>query len=138
MPNHYHVVLHINKTQMVNWSQDEVIEQWLKLSETLFSFVGNPWNDMPEGLPFKLNDYIDLVEWTGRQINPSKRCAIPQNTPAIIERLNFDKKHWLYVTTHFESKLKGLVGSFNSLTKACQKLNYKRTICKYSCETYFP
>jgi len=93
----------MNKTQMVNWSQDEVIEQWLKLSETLFSFVGNP-----------------------------------RNTPAIIERLNFDKKHWLYVTTHFESKLKGLVGSFNSLTKACQKLNYKRTICRQSCETYFP
>jgi len=31
MSNHYHVVLHINKTQATNWSQDEVIEQWLKL-----------------------------------------------------------------------------------------------------------
>jgi len=48
---------------------------------------------MPKDLPFKLNDYIDLVEWTGRQINPNKQSAIPQNTPAIIERLNFDKKH---------------------------------------------
>ncbi|VAW54463.1 Transposase and inactivated derivatives [hydrothermal vent metagenome] len=104
----------------------------------LFSFVGNPRNNMPEGLPFKLNDYIDLVEWTGRQIHPNKRGAIPQNTPAIIERLNFDKKHWLYVTTHFESKLKGLVGSLNSLTRVCQKLNYERTICRQSCEIYFP
>jgi len=106
--------------------------------DTLFSFAGNPQNNMPEGLPFKLNDYIYLVEWTGRQINPNKRGAIPQNTPAIIERLNFDKKHWLYVTTHFESKLKGLVGSLNSLTRACQKLNYERIICRQSCETYFP
>jgi len=263
MSNHYHVVLHINKTQATNWSQDEVIEQWLKLfkgnvvtqrykqgvdlteaeldllqktvttwrerladiswfmrvlnesiarkanaedhctgrfwegryksqalldeaalmacmayvdlnpvraamaktpeasshtsiklrlsslkpdfkkgehtqPDTLFSFVGNPRNNMPEGLPFKLNDYIDLVEWTGRQINPNKRGAIPQNTPEIIERLNFDKKHWLYVTSHFESKLKGLVGSFNALTRVCQKLNYERTICRQSCETYFP
>jgi len=88
--------------------------------DTLFSFIGNPRNNMPEGLPFKLNDYIDLIEWIGRQIHPSKRGAISQNTPAIIERLHFDKKHWLYVTSHFESKLKGLVGSFNSLT---DKLN---------------
>jgi len=52
-----------------------------------------PLSYMPKDLPFKLNDYIDLVEWTGRQINPNKQSAIPQNTPAIIERLNFDKKH---------------------------------------------
>lgn len=31
MSNHYHVVLHINKTQALSWSQDEVIQAWHQL-----------------------------------------------------------------------------------------------------------
>ena len=31
--------------------------------ETLFPFVGNPRKDMPQGLPFQLNDYLELVDW---------------------------------------------------------------------------
>jgi len=34
--------------------------------------------------------------------------------------------------------LKKLVGSFNALTTACKKLGYQRTICRQSCEAYFP
>ena len=32
--------------------------------EPLFSFVGNPRKDMPQGLPFQLNDYLELVDWS--------------------------------------------------------------------------
>ncbi|MEJ2075944.1 MAG: transposase, partial [Reinekea sp.] len=31
---------------------------------TLFPFVGNPRQLMPEGLPFKLEDYLQLLDWT--------------------------------------------------------------------------
>ncbi len=40
---------------------------------------------MSEGLPFKLSDYVELMEWTGRQVIPNKHGAIPQDTPSIIE-----------------------------------------------------
>ncbi len=39
-----------------------------KCNETplnLACFVGNPREPMPQGLPFKLIDYIALVDWTG-------------------------------------------------------------------------
>jgi len=104
----------------------------------LFPFVGNPRKDMPDGLPFKLNDYIELVEWTGKHIRNDKRGAIDKNLPPILQRLNFEVDNWFYLTQHFESKLKGLVGSVFKLKQACYKLGYQRLVGKQSCEQYFP
>ncbi len=40
--------------------------------EGLYPFVGNPREDMPGGLPFKLEEYIELVDLTGRQLREGK------------------------------------------------------------------
>ena len=109
-----------------------------KQPNTLFPFIGNPRKNMPEGLPFKLTDYIELVEWTGKQIRDDKRGFIDSKLPPILQRLNIENENWLYLTQHFESKLKGLVGSVFKVKQACEKLGYKRTICKTSCEALFP
>lgn len=34
--------------------------------EGLFPFVCNPRENAPQGLPFKLEDYLELVDLTGR------------------------------------------------------------------------
>jgi len=106
--------------------------------KSLFPFIGNPGKNMPEGLPFKLSDYIDLVEWTGKQARKDKRGKIEANLPPILNRLNFEKENWLQLSVHFESKLKGLVGSLVNLKTACEKMGYKRTVFKHCCEQYFP
>jgi len=90
-------------------------------------FVGNPRQNMPSGLPFRLKDYIELVEWTGRIIREDKRGAIPSNLPPILSRINIDPKHWLTLTTQFESRFKGLVGCVYSLKRAAKQLGFKRT-----------
>lgn len=48
---------------------------------------------MPEGLPFRLTVYIELVEWTGRQMREDKRGYILQNLPPILERLDLDQRN---------------------------------------------
>jgi len=106
--------------------------------KSLYPFIGNPRKNMPEGLPFKLNDYIALVDWTGKQARSDKRGKIDANLPPLLKRLNFETENWLYLSTHFESKLKGLVGTAISLKVACEKLGYKRTVFKHCCEQYFP
>jgi hypothetical protein len=45
-------------------------------------FAGNPRRDMPNGLPFRLTDYLELVDWTGRILQDDKRGAIPESTPS--------------------------------------------------------
>jgi len=93
----------------------------------LHPFAGYPRQDMPAGLPFRLQDYLELLDWTGRQIRKGKRGRIDDSLPPILERLNIDAEKWLYTSTHFESSFKTLVGSTHSLISACKKLGYRRT-----------
>jgi len=85
----------------------------------LLPFAGNPREEMAKGLPFRLTDYLELVDWTGRAILETKRGSIPAQLPPILDRLQIDPKHWLYVTQNFESKFKGLVGKAFKLKQAC-------------------
>ena len=104
---------------------------------SLHPFVGNPRKHMPEGLPFNLQDYIELVDWTGRIIRNDKRGFIPASAPLILKRLEQDTDNWLYLCQNFESKFKGLVGSAFKVKQACKKLGYKRTTGLKTCLLYF-
>jgi REP element-mobilizing transposase RayT len=93
----------------------------------LMPFAGYPRQDMSKGLPFRLKDYLELVDWTGRAILENKRGYTTEQQAPILERLQIDPKHWLYMTQHFESLFKGLVGTSYSLKTVCRKLKYQRT-----------
>jgi REP element-mobilizing transposase RayT len=93
----------------------------------LLPFVGNPRQPMPRGLPFALKDYLALLDWTGRVIREDKRGAIAEAVPPILERLDIDPKQWCYLTQHFESSFKGLVGTAFKLKQVCENLGYRRT-----------
>ena len=93
----------------------------------LLPFVGNPRRDMPKGLPFRLSDYLELVDWTGRVLRDDKRGAIPSHLPPILERLQIDPRYWLHMVRHFEGRFKGLVGVAYRLKATCERLGYRRT-----------
>jgi hypothetical protein len=100
----------------------------------LLSFVGNPRSEMPKGLPFKLTDYLELVDWTGRILREDKQGYIAQEIPPILERLQIDPQHWGYLTKSFESRFKGLVGTAFALKQACQNLGYRRSPGMSACQ----
>jgi len=61
----------------------------------LLDFAGDErWNG-PDGLPFCLDDYIELVDWSGRIVREGKRGAIPEYLPPILDRLEIDGCSWL-------------------------------------------
>ena len=93
---------------------------------------------MPHGLPFRLTDYIELVDWSGRVMRDDKRGYINNQLPPILLRLNIKPELWHYMTQHFESKFKGLVGSSYKLKQACQQPGYLRTPGLKPCKDYFP
>jgi hypothetical protein len=102
----------------------------------LLPFAGNPRKDMPKGLPFNLTDYLELVDWTGRFLREDKRGDIPQDLPPILERLQIGPQHWCYLTKHFESPFKGLVGAAYTLKQACQNLGYQRSPGMAACRRF--
>jgi hypothetical protein len=80
-----------------------------------------------QGVTLQTHGYLELVDWTGRIIREDKRGHIAQDLPPILERLQIDPKHWLFMTNHFESQFKGLVGAAYALKQACQNLGYQRS-----------
>ena len=92
---------------------------------------------MPKGLPFALDDYLELVDWTGRIIRQDKSGSIPDNYPPILTPLKQQPESWLYLTQNFESKFKGLVGAAYKVKQACETLGYKRTSNLQRCLLYF-
>jgi len=68
----------------------------------LAQFEGAVKNTLQRGVLFSLNDYLELVDYTGRSIHPNKRGAIPLHTPPILKRLCLDRTTWLENVTQFE------------------------------------
>jgi len=95
--------------------------------DSLFPFVGNPRQDIPPGLQFPLQDYLELVDWTGRILRDDKRGTIPADLPPILDRLQIDPKYWIYMARSFESRFRGLVGSAYQLKAACAAMGYRRS-----------
>ena len=104
--------------------------QSLKLAD----FVGNPREPMPQGLPFRLKDYIELVDVTGRAVRENKRGYIDKAMPPILERLGISSHEWMVLTTQFESRFKSLVGCKDKLILAAKALNLKRRPAYSQCE----
>jgi hypothetical protein len=104
----------------------------------LLPFAGNPRLDMPKGLPFRLTDYLDLVDWTGRQIRADKRGAISTALPPILERLQIEPAQWLLLTTRFESRFRTLVGAAYHVRTACETLRRRWAQGVRACEDAFP
>ncbi len=95
--------------------------------KTLAPFVGNPRQAMPDGLPFALQDYITLVDWTGPQHREDKRGAINSQLPPILDRLAIEPKQWLILTSQFESRFSIWIGAAQKLKAIAQQLGYQRT-----------
>ncbi len=51
-----------------------------------------------------LPQYLELLDWTGRQLRPGKRGSIPKNAPPILDRLNLSAKLWLHAVEQFAKR----------------------------------
>ena len=46
-------------------------------------------------MPFSVEDYMQLLDWTGRALRDDKRSAIPEFAPPILSRLGLSIEAWL-------------------------------------------
>ncbi len=68
----------------------------------LKEFEGNLKSEEQIGILFSLEEYLQLVDTTGRIIREGKRGAIAEYLPPILERLNIEPSQWLENTLQFE------------------------------------
>jgi hypothetical protein len=66
-------------------------------------------------LPLTLEKYLELLDWTGRQLIEGKRGAIPASFAPIFERLRIRSERWLELIEHFEEWFRTFVGHMDEL-----------------------
>jgi hypothetical protein len=69
----------------------------------LAKFEGDVSDKDQLGILFSLEDYLELVDYTGRLLHPSKRGHIAETLPTILHRWNLDQKNWLDQATSFKA-----------------------------------
>lgn len=60
--------------------------------------------------------YLELLDWTGRQLRSDKRGVIPDHTKPFLQSLGIEPDHWLDLAEKFGSLFKRAAGSSVSLS----------------------
>ncbi len=95
----------------------------------LLPFAGDSHQtNNPEHIPYNLIEYIQLVEWTGRQIKAGKRGYISSEIPPIFARLKINTSAWLHNCQGLEKTYYRVIGSAARLQEFCEKLKQQRVL----------
>ena len=104
------------------WLAELTLAQGLEASvqEGLCSKSGRRASDKGF-LDIRLDHYLELLDWTGRQLRTDKSGAIPQHLAPILERLHIRKDYWLDAVTKFDRWFSVAVGSVESVRAATSR-----------------
>lgn len=98
---------------------DELSKQPIsrRINHWLYSFEPRP----EQALPLSLDEYLELVDLTGREIRKGKRGAIPVDLEPILVRLNVRPEKWLDTTQQFEARFARVAGKLELMVEAAKR-----------------
>ncbi len=112
-----------NTDSSINKSNLDILElQTRSRRDSWLSPIGTP-----DGiLPIDLEDYLSLLDWTGRQLRMDKKGgSIPQDLAPILERLGIDKSHWVDSAENFGHWFPRVAGNVQSMIQAARDIGQK-------------
>lgn len=91
-----------------------------------------PTETLPASIPFSFDDYLELVDTVGRVVHPQKCGAIPEQTPAILIRLEMDAEMFIASADSLLKSFAFVIGSPDKLTElaASKQSRYLHGIAK--------
>jgi hypothetical protein len=66
-------------------------------------------------IDFELNDYLRLVDWTGRAIREDKKGAIPSDLAPILERIGLNPDAWVASVSHYDKHYFSVLGTIDRI-----------------------
>ncbi|MCP4297162.1 MAG: hypothetical protein GY786_16295, partial [Proteobacteria bacterium] len=73
-------------------------------------------------IPINFQEYLELIDWTGRSVLSGKKGSIPPNLSPILKRLEIKEEGWLKTATHFEKYFFRAAGRLDHLQALGKKL----------------
>jgi hypothetical protein len=72
-------------------------------------------------LPMTLEEYLSLLDWSGRMLKNGKRGAVPAHLAPILTRLEIQTDEWLNSLNHFDSWFVRVAGKAEEITRAAHR-----------------
>ncbi len=79
-------------------------------------------------LPFRLRDYLDLVDWTGRCVRQDKKGAITANEPRILQTLGLSDVEWQYLALALQKKAVRAMNGWDRVAKLRKQQREKNKV----------
>jgi hypothetical protein len=85
------------------------------------SRAGAPQPPARRGLfPVSVDEYLELLDWTGQQVRADKRGAIPEHLAPILKRLTLDVNAWLRMVEGMGNLFWRVVGRIDAMVRAAR------------------
>jgi REP element-mobilizing transposase RayT len=94
-----------HKKQIINKHDDM---KFCEQPKTLLPFAGSV---NTKAIPFSYSDYFELVDWSGRHVDPKKLSYINPDEPKILVVLGINEKEWLTAVKHFRRQYGSFAGT---------------------------
>lgn len=78
-------------------------------------------------LPLGVRQYLQLVDWTGRQIAQGKRGSIPIDLAPILDRIGIAETNWLLVVTNFGRCFHRVAGAAQAVRRERPRANLQQS-----------
>ncbi len=88
------------------------------------------------GLPLQLEDYLKLIDWTGRMVIGGKKGLIPNQLKPIMERLHLKSDTWLEQQKYFGKRYFLVAGSRDKIKVLALKIGVKWMNGQGSCSPF--
>jgi len=76
-------------------------------------------------IPFKFEDYLNLVDWSGRAGREDKPGAIAYDIPPILERLQINPNQWINHTARSHRRFYRVIGTSKRIRELVTKLKQR-------------
>ncbi len=76
-------------------------------------------------LPFNLQDYLDLLDTSGRAVHPAKRGALPGSTPRLLATLGLAPGEWLASVAELHARFRLFIGAPHRLSGLAEKRGWR-------------
>lgn len=125
------------KTQKVNLSK----EQWSYVKNEEEKALSDNWltqitaektkthknRKCYEGIfdNFTVDQYLKLIDWTGRHLRSDKPGAIPEHLSPILDRMNIDNEKWLTTVRNYGTLFHRVSGRLENIIKMAESIGQK-------------
>ena len=91
----------------------------------LLPFAGALRQDSEPVIPFNLQDYLELVDTSGRVVRTGKRGALPEQAPKLLTALGIEPAEWFKTVTQLQARFELFVGAPQRLRQIAEQRGWR-------------